>query len=68
MSACSIVVQEASSVGRSYRVTSMTMSAVRPAERTADLNVVPALMGPAVTFSARTMLGLYCGSLDWSAT
>ena len=62
MSSCFIVVEEPRSLGRSYSVTSMSISAVRPPDLTADLNRVPLPIGPGVSLTARTMSGLYCGS------
>ena len=46
----------------------MAISASRPRDLTAERNWVPFPTGPAVIFSARTICGLYCGSLPWSAT
>ena len=68
MSAWAIVVVVANSVGRSYPVHAISISTVRPMDATAERNRVPFPTGPAVIFSARTMRGLYCGSLLWSAT
>jgi hypothetical protein len=49
-------------------VHSISISAVRPIDVTAERNLVPVPTGPGVIFSARTIWGLYCGSLLWSAT
>lgn len=46
----------------------MIISAIRPAERAADLNRVPVPIGADMFFSPRTMLGLHSGSWVWSAT
>ena len=58
-----MVAVEANSVGLSYLVHSISISAVRPMDATAERNCVPFLTGPGVIFSARTICGLYCGSL-----
>jgi len=68
MSAWAIVVVVANSVGRSYPVHSISISAVAPQgrHRRAEPGSPPGW--PAVIFFARTMRGLYHGSLFWSAT
>jgi hypothetical protein len=57
-SARAILVDEASRDGRWKPVYSMTISASRPPDLTAERNWVPFPTGPGVTFADRTMCGL----------
>ena len=63
-----IVVVETNSAGLSKPVHSISNSAVRLIDATAERNWVPFPTELAVIFSARTMRRLDCGSLLWSAT
>ncbi len=68
MSADDMVVLEPNLVGRLCSVTSMSMSIGRRPDLTTARKRVPTSTGPSVSFSERSIRGLYVGSLRWSAT
>jgi hypothetical protein len=55
-------------LGREYAITSMSTFPTPPNDWARCTNRVPTSMGPVVTFSAETMIGLYDGSFRGSAS